>query len=36
LSSSLRDPEPTLTVCRIASIKGTTLGTRHRCCITLP
>jgi hypothetical protein len=30
------DPEPTLTVCRIASIKGTTLGTRHRCCITLP
>src|SRR5215470_12744796 len=30
------DPEPTLTVCRIASIKGTTHGTRHRCCITLP
>jgi hypothetical protein len=31
-----KHPEPTLTVCRIASIKGTTLGTRHRCCITLP
>jgi hypothetical protein len=30
------DPEPTLAVCRITSIKGTTLGARHRCCITLP
>src|SRR5712692_7265651 len=25
------DPEPTLAVCRITSIKGTTLGARHRC-----
>jgi hypothetical protein len=29
-----QDPEPTLTVCLIASIKGTTFGTRHRFCIT--